>query len=165
MLKTTRVATVQSILNEELNYKLGSLTPVEGIEINKNYRINPLVWMKFNKNKITAEELKKEYYRQLDARGKHLIEGDLRDYVLVCDCENKVHRGDCSVKLMRDYLKIKEDICTADDIKKRDFLAEYNEAVVDDKCPKCSTVLEADDDTGMYCAKCDDVFSFDELES
>ena len=164
MFKTTRLNIVSGIAKEDLHYPVMSLTPIEGVDINKNYRVNPMLWLTYSRGKITLDDLKIEYYKQLGARGKHLIEGDLRETVLVCACENKVHKGDCAIKLLKSYAGISEDIYTADDLKKVDYMADFHNAVVDVKCPECSTELEEDDETGMYCPKCDDVYSFEDLE-
>jgi len=166
MLKTVRKNVLDKVDKKDLHYKVVSLVPLEGVDISLSYRVSPITYMKFNKEKISLQEYKAEYNRQLDARGKHLIEGDLRDYVLTCDCENKVHKGHCAVRLLKSYVGIKEDIQTSEDLKKVDYLKEFEDTVVEaSRCPKCNTVLEVDDETGMYCPKCDDVVSFEDLES
>ena len=164
MLQTTRMATIAGANLKDLNYPIRSLTPIEGVDIEKNYRVNALTFMKFKKGNLTSAELKEAYYRQLDARGKHLIGGDLRDLVLVCDCPNKVHKGDCAVKLLRGYLNIKEDINTLEDMTKVDYMEDFNNEVVDARCPHCSTEMEADDETGMYCPECDDLILYEDME-
>jgi len=165
MLKTIRLKTIQGKDISDPHYKLVSLVPIEGINLSTNYRVSPISLMKFKKDKINLKEFQAEYNRQLDARGKHLVEGDLRDSVLVCECENNVHKGTCAVKLLKSYIGIKEDIMTYKDIEKVDYAKEWAEASDDiSKCPKCDTVLQPDDDCGMYCSKCDDVVSFEDIE-
>jgi len=161
-LKTIRLATIADSDIENFQYPVYSLTPLAGVEISKNYKVSPITLMKYNKKKITVKEYQAEIDRQLDARGKHLIEGDLRDCVLVCDCPNNVHKGDCAVKLLRNYIKVKEDIMTLNDMKKIDLQAEWDTAEPEyKKCPDCGTILEDDmDEDGKddsYCPKCDDI--------
>ena len=161
-MKTIRLKLLAGVKIEELHYKVISLVPIDGIEINKSYRISPITLMKFEKKKITLAELKAEYYRDLDARGKHLIIGEIRDLVLTCKCENNTHIGHCAVGLLKSYTKVKEDIMTLEDMEKVDLQAEWDNAVpVYVKCPDCGHNLEDDEDEDgledSYCPKCDDV--------
>jgi hypothetical protein len=64
--------------------------------------------MKFEKGKITKQELEEQYFRGLDSRGQHLISVDYGVCsVMVCNCNSYRHSDKCPMPYLKKYLKIK----------------------------------------------------------
>jgi len=81
---------------------------IDGIKYLKLLQLPRLHLMKFEKGKITKQELEEQYFRCLDSRGQHLISVDYGSCsVMVCNCENYKHSDSCPISYLKKYLKIK----------------------------------------------------------
>jgi len=82
--------------------------PIDGLKYLKLLQLPKIHLMKFEKGKITQEELEEQYFRGLDSRGQHLISVDYGVCsVMVCSCESYEHDDKCAMKYLKKYMALK----------------------------------------------------------
>jgi len=91
------------------HYKIYNISyePINGIEFIKELQFTKIVNLKLKKGTISNSELEEAYFRNLDARGQHLINTDYNNNILICDCEGEEHKENCPTTLLIKYMALK----------------------------------------------------------
>ncbi len=95
------------------HYEVYNLTnePMKDLKVTKLLELPRLHRMKFEKGKITKQELEEQYLRGLESRGQHLISVDYGSCtVMVCGCNSYKHVDNCAMQYLKKYMKLKNHI-------------------------------------------------------
>lgn len=81
---------------------------INGLKPLKLLQLPKLHLMKYDKGKITQQELKEIYFKSLDSRGQHLISIDYGSCaVMVCNCDTYDHNDRCPMPYLKEYMALK----------------------------------------------------------